>query len=204
MYTPKAYKHQNTEDVKQFINDHSFGILLNQTGNRILGTHIPLEIDKDESGKDILFGHLSKANPQSNVLKNGSEVLAIFNGPHAYVSSSWYEKEDAPTWNYIAVHVYGKVRLIDSETLMGCLNKLVNKYEKGSEEPISIQKMSKDTLSQAQGILGFFIEITEIEATYKLSQNKSEKDYDNIVANLQKRKNSDSKTLVDYMKSLRS
>ncbi|RRO25636.1 FMN-binding negative transcriptional regulator [Flavobacteriaceae bacterium 14752] len=203
MYTPKPYKNDEIQDIKEFIRDHSFGILLNQTGNKIVGTHIPLEIDKDEFGKDILFGHISKANPQADALKNESEVLAIFNGPHSYISSSWYKKEDAPTWNYIAVHIYGKIRLIDDKTLMTCLDKLVNKYEKKSEHPVSIKGMSKETLSQMQGILGFYIEINNIESTYKLSQNKNDKDYKNIIANLQKNKNPKPKTVVDYMKLLR-
>ncbi|MBS3738237.1 FMN-binding negative transcriptional regulator [Mesohalobacter halotolerans] len=203
MYTPKVYKHDNIEDIKQFISDHGFGILLNQTGNKIVGTHIPLEIDKDEFGNDILFGHISKANPQCNTLKNDSEVLAIFNGPHAYVSSSWYEKEDAPTWNYIAVHIYGKIRLIDDNTLVLCLEKLVDKYERPSEEPISVQEMSKETLGQIRGILGFYIEINKIESTYKLSQDKNAKDFNTIIANLKKRKDFPSKTVIDYMTSLR-
>lgn len=203
MYTPKAYEHNKIDDIKQFIRDHSFGILLNQTGSKIVGTHIPLEIDKDEFDNDILFGHISKANPQADALKNESEVLAIFNGPHAYISSSWYAKEDAPTWNYIAVHIYGNIRLIDDKTLMTCLDKLVNKYENKSEQPVSIQKMSKETLSQVRGILGFYIEITSIESTFKLSQNKDNVDYNNIIAKLQKNKKSKPKTIVDYMKLLR-
>lgn len=200
MYIPKAFKHENLEDIKQFIFDNSFGILLNQVHHRVVGTHIPLELDVDTNAKDILFGHLSKANPQSQHLNDGDEVLVIFNGPHAYVSSSWYEKENAPTWNYIAVHVYGHIKIIDDKTLMTCLKKLVDKHEKASHNPISIDDMSEPTLNQVHGILGFFIDINEIQATYKLSQNKNDTDYHNIIFELNKTGNAQSIEIAEYMK----
>lgn len=202
MYTPSVFKNENLEDVKKFIFDNSFGILLNQVQGRITGTHIPLEIDIDENANDILFGHLSKANPQSLNLNDGDEVLAIFNGPHAYISSSWYQKENAPTWNYIAVHVYGRIKILDNKTLMICLNKLVNKHEKFSEKPISLDDMSEETLNQVQGVLGFYIEITEIQATYKLSQNRNKTDYQNIIFKLNKSGKEQSILIADYMKNI--
>ena len=203
MYTPNEFKPNNIEEVKKFIFDNSFGILLNQIDGSITGTHIPLELDIDTDGKDILFGHLSKANPQSQHLKDGDEVLAIFNGPHTYVSSSWYEKENAPTWNYIAVHVYGQIKILDDKTLMTCLRKLVNKHEKASQNPISLDDMSEQTLNQVRGILGFYIEINDIQATYKLSQNRNNTDYQNIIFELKKTKNPHSVEIAELMKTIR-
>ena len=203
MYTPEKYKPTKIEDIKQFIRDNSFGILLNYSDDKILGTHIPLELDVDR-GNDILFGHTSKANPQSKSFRNNDEVLVIYNGPHSYISSSWYEKPDAPTWNYIAVHVYGHIKLIDDRTLMDCLNKLVNKYEKASKNPISLKNMPPKTLSQTKGILGFFIEISEIQATYKLSQDKNDADYKNIIFKLQETNRSNSFEIAKQMKKMRS
>lgn len=184
MHIPNIYKNENLEEVKSFLIENSFGILINQTDGKLTGTHIPMELDKDEDGNDTLVGHIAKANPQwKNFQKNG-EVLAIFNGPHTYVSSSWYEKENVPTWNYIAVHVYGKIKIIEGEELLNSLKKLVDKYEVNSENPVSVEKMSPKTLRQINGIVGFSIKISEIQAAYKLSQNRNTSDYHRIVNEL--------------------
>ena len=185
MHIPNIYKNENLEEVKNFLIENSFGILINQTNGKLTGTHIPMELDKDENGNDTLVGHIGKANPQWKNFQENGEVLAIFNGPHSYVSSSWYEKENVPTWNYIAVHVYGEIKIIEGEKLLDSLKKLVDKYEVNSENPVSVEKMSANTMKQINGIIGFSIKITEIQAAYKLSQNRNESDYHNIVDKLE-------------------
>ena len=123
MFIPNIYKNENIEEVKKFLNENSFGILISQVDGKITGTHIPMELDKNEDGEDVLFGHIAKSNPQAKNLKNKEEILAIFNGPHSYISPSWYQKKNVPTWNYVAVHVYGKVKVIKGKN---CLNLLLN------------------------------------------------------------------------------
>jgi len=176
MYIPNYYKNENLEEVKSFLIKNSFGILINQTNGKLAGTHIPLELAVDEDGSNVLTGHISKANPQWESFNTNEEVLAIFTGPHSYVSSSWYKKEDAPTWNYIAVHVYGTIKIIGGDELLSTLKKLVNEYEKNSKKPISVEKMSEKTLKQMNGIVGFKIRITKIQAAYKLSQTRENLD----------------------------
>jgi transcriptional regulator len=185
MHIPNYYKNENLDEVKSFLIENSFGILINQTHGKLTGTHIPMELDKDENGDDILVGHISKVNPQWENFNENEEILAIFNGPHAYVSSSWYEKENVPTWNYIAVHIYGKIKTIEGDELLDSLKKLVDKNEMNSENPVSVEKMSGRTLEQINGIVGFSIKINEIQAAYKLSQNRNESDYHNIVDKLE-------------------
>ncbi len=185
MHIPNYYKNENLEEVKSFLIENSFGILINQTQGKLTGTHIPMELDKNENGDDVLIGHISKLNPQWVNFNENGEILAIFNGPHTYISSSLYEKENVPTWNYIAVHVYGKIKIIEEEELLDSLKKLVNKYESNSENPVSVEKMSSRTLKQINGIVGFSIKINEIQAAYKLSQNRNESDYHNIVDKLE-------------------
>lgn len=187
MYSPTYYKNEDIEAVKSFLKENSFGILINQTNSKLWGTHIPMELDKNAEGHEVLQGHVSKANPQWQNFNSDSEVLAIFQGSHAYVSSSWYKLENVPTWNYIAVHVYGKIRIIEGEELMESLKKLVDKYEQGSENPVSVEGMSEKTLRQVTGIVGFEIRITEIQAAYKLSQNRNAEDHANIVRQLEER-----------------
>jgi len=172
MYIPHHYKNENLEEVKDFLTQNSFGILINTVNGKPWGTHIPLELDVNEDGGDVLMGHLAKANPQWKNFAENQEVLCIFNGPHSYVSSSWYQEEEVPTWNYIAVHVYGKLKIIEGEALLDHLSKLVEKYEKDSDNPISIESLSKNTMKQVRGVVGFQIEINEIQAAYKLSQGR--------------------------------
>tara|TARA_R110001592_G_scaffold77055_1_gene232201 strand:- start:12597 stop:13205 length:609 start_codon:yes stop_codon:yes gene_type:complete len=199
MYTPSHYKNENLDEVREFLKQNSFGILINQTDGRPWATHIPLELDVDDEGKDILVGHISKANPQWKSFKGNEEVLAIFNGPHSYISSSWYKEEEVPTWNYIAVHVYGKIQILNDEAVLGSLHKLVDKYEKASTNPVSIHNLSHKTMRQIKGIVGFQIGITDIHATYKLSQTRPE-DHPKIIEELQKTNNPGSHEIANMIK----
>jgi len=199
MHIPTSYKQTDLVEIKNFLKENSFGILVNQVDNKPWATHIPLELDIDTNGKDILVGHIAKANPQASHFTENSTVLCIFNGPHSYISSSWYQKEDAPTWNYIAVHVYGKLHILEENEVMASLHKLVDKYERNSKNPISVSDMSKRTLKQIKGIVGFKIEIEDIQAAYKLSQNNKE-DHNRIVSELEATKNSNAIAIADAIK----
>lgn len=185
MYIPHHYKNENLKEVKAFLQQNSFGILINQVDGRPWGSHIPLELEQIE-GKAILVGHIARGNPQWKSFSDSSEVLCIFNGPHAYVSSSWYKEEEVPTWDYIAVHVYGKLTPLSEEATMQSLHRLVEKYEAESEYPLSLNDLSPKTLRQVKGVVGFQIEITEIQAAYKLSQTRQE-DHAAIIKNLKNR-----------------
>lgn len=188
MYIPAHYKNEKLSEVKDFLKQHSFGILVNQVDGRPWATHIPLELSTDQNGGDVLLGHVSKANPQWKSFGDDQEVLAIFNGPHSYISSSWYQKEEVPTWNYIAVHIYGRIKCITGKALMDSLHALVDKYEQNSSNPISLHQMSKATMQQVNGIVGLEINITEIQAAYKLSQGR-EQDHSAIIKELERNGN---------------
>ncbi|MDT0621981.1 FMN-binding negative transcriptional regulator [Croceitalea vernalis] len=183
MYIPHYYKKENLEEIKEFIQENSFGILINQVNNKPWATHIPLELDIDESGNDILVSHISKANPQWKEFEKQPEVLCVFNGPHSYISSSWYREEEVPTWDYIAIHVYGRIRILSESEVMDSMRKLVAKYEANSKNPISLENMSEKTLRQVKGVVGFKIEISDIQAAYKLSQTRPE-DHQSIIKEL--------------------
>ena len=198
MFVPGYFKNTDVEEVKDFVRQHSFGILVSHTGEKLWGTHIPLELTDD--GK-FLHGHISKGNQQWKNFRNDDDVMAIFTGPHAYVSSSWYDHENVPTWNYIAVHVYGKVRLIEGDELYQALKNLLDRYEKGSVHRVSMESMTPDYVQKALlGLVGFEITITTIEAAYKLSQNRDQKNHGNIIRELEKRKDHDSHLVASEMK----
>tara|TARA_R110002049_G_scaffold309026_1_gene516007 strand:- start:84 stop:680 length:597 start_codon:yes stop_codon:yes gene_type:complete len=185
MYIPPSYQNQNLDEVKDFIRNNSFGILVNETKGMPWATHIPLELEV-WNNQEVLVGHIAKANPQWHTFKENPKVLCIFNGPHSYVSSSWYKEEEVPTWNYIAVHIYGKIKILEDNAVLNSLTNLVDKYEKASECPISISNLSKATMSQVKGIVAFEIEIQEIQAAFKLSQTRIE-DHPKIIEELEKR-----------------
>lgn len=198
MFTPAHYRNEDINEIKNFLVNNSFGILVNQVDGKPWATHIPLELDVDSDGNDVLVGHIAKVNPQWKYFEANTQVLCIFNGPHSYISSSWYKEEEVPTWNYIAVHVYGLLEIQTEEALLASLHKLVDKYEKDSKEPISIHDMSAKTMRQIKGIVGFQIKITDIQATYKLSQGR-EQDHPKIITELEDR-DSGSKAVAKTMK----
>ena len=171
MYIPKAFKIEDEETIHQWIEKYSFATLISQHKGEPYATHIPLVLNKTENA---LYGHFARPNGQWKDI-GSQQVLAIFHGPHAYISSSWYETKDAvPTWNYVAVHVYGKMEIIeDSKVIADTLNDLVLKYESPESlynlsdvDPAYMEGLSK-------GIVAFKIHINKIEAKAKLSQNHS-------------------------------
>lgn len=202
MYIPAKYKNEDLSEVKDFIISNSFAILVNQFEGKPWATHTPLELEKDKDGNDILIGHIARANPQWKAFDATSEVLCIFNGPHTYVSSSWYEEEEVPTWNYIAVHIYGKLTVMTEPEVLSWLHGLVDHYEKNEEKPLSLKDMSPETLRQVRGVVGFRIKINEIQAAFKLSQGREE-DHARIIHELQNKKDPGSKAVSNLMKKRR-
>lgn len=200
MYIPELYKNDNRAEIEQFLHHNGFAILVNQTNGRLWATHIPLVLETDTNGSQSLVGHLSKLNPQGGSFAENDEVLAIFSGPHSYISSSWYDHENVPTWNYLAVHVYGKVTVLDAEETLASLKKLVDKYEAGSENPVRVEDLSAKTMREARGITGFRITISAIEAKKKLSQNRDAKNYQTIISELEKTQKPDAIAVAAEMK----
>jgi transcriptional regulator len=197
MYTPRQFENNNRSEILDFVQANSFGTIVT-SGPKTLATHIPLEIDP--SGK-FLSGHISAANPQAKELTDGSEVLCIFVGPHAYISSSWYNHQNVPTWNYIAVHIYGRVKLTSGAETVEALKVMLEKYEAGSEKPVLMDDLSEEYLSKTiRGIVAFQIEISTIKASYKLSQNRDKTNHARIVDQLEKRGNHNDNAIAFEMK----
>ena len=201
MYIPEIYKNENQEEINQFLKENGFAILVNQTNGKLWATHIPLYFEPENN---LLHGHLSIENPQATAFKNNDEVLAIFQGNHTYISSSWYDHENVPTWNYIAVHVYGKIKVLSNDETILHLKKLVDKYEASQENPLKVENLSKKTMMQSRGIIGIEIQITSIEAKKKLSQNRDDKNYTAIISKLDNSKDFQSKAIAEQMRKNRS
>ena len=202
MYIPDIYRNENQSEILRFIEENSFAILINQSNDKINATHTPLFIEESNGNQLVLSGHISKLNPQSENFAENGNVLAVFSGAHSYISSSWYDHEEVPTWNYIAVHVEGKIEILNKEQTLLHLENLVNKYEKNSEKPISTKSLSEKTMRQANGIIAFNIIVENVDAVKKLSQGKNETTKKSIISHLEKTENEGAKSIANEMKHI--
>lgn len=203
MYIPKFFKVPNAEDIWDFVQHNAFGTIVTTKKGKPIATHLPLQLTKEEDTY-YLTGHLAYGNPQWRTFEANEEVLVMFQGPHAYISSSWYQDENVPTWNYQAVHMYGACTLLSEEELKQDLASLLQKYEKHRDNPVLWEKLSPLLIEkELKGILGFKIKVQEIQAANKLSQNRNAEDYQNIIAKLYEENDLDSKKMADLMKSKR-
>ncbi|AFD05736.1 FMN-binding negative transcriptional regulator [Solitalea canadensis] len=201
MHTPKNYRNENIDEIHDFIKHNSFGILINQVDGKPWATHIPLVLDKNEEGSSVLVGHISRANPQWKEFQNNEQVMVIFSGPHTYISPSWYDHENVPTWNYLAVHVYGTIKIMEGESLYNALAKLVDKYEVHSERPVSVHTMSQEMVrKEMKGVVGFEISMDEVQATYKLSQNRDKHNHTLIIEELEKKGEANATEIANEMR----
>lgn len=174
MYTPKHFAISDHEELLRFVRNNAFGQLTSSCNNRPEASHLPFLVAQ---GGERLLCHLARQNPQLNTI-DGQQVLVIFSGPHAYISPRWYTSPGVPTWNYQTVHVYGVARTFtDDERLMSLVNELSEKYEAGADAPWQPEYSPK----LLRAIVGVEIEITEMQGTYKLSQNRPQQDRQQVV-----------------------
>lgn len=199
MYVPGHFKVKNENEVWEFIKEHSFGILVTTENGKPIATHLPFQLVKDEEDY-YLSSHMALGNQQWKSFEQNEQVLVIFPGPHSYISSSWYKEVNAPTWNYQSVHVYGSLRVIETDELRNDLSSLLEKYEKHRANGILWSNTSpKGFENQMKGVVGFKIKIEELQAAYKLSQNRTDEDYKNIIENLKKEGNTDAEQMAKIL-----
>jgi transcriptional regulator len=158
--------------------EHGFATLISHGGDGPVASHLPLFFDADRGPLGTLRGHLARSNPHCEALRAVAETLAVFQGPHAYISPNWYESgASVPTWNYAVVHAYGTPRQLEPEALHKHLDELVSVYESGQPRPWSTDALAPDFLEQLEGgIVGFEITITRLEGKWKLGQNRTAAD----------------------------
>jgi transcriptional regulator len=186
MYIPQPFREDDTAKLVEFMQAHSFATLVTVVKGFPVASHVPL-VTTQQNGSVTLSGHLAKANPQWQAF-NGDESLAIFTGPHAYISPTLYEnQESVPTWNYIAVHAYGVPKIITladaPEAMDEMIESMVAVYEpsyKSQWEELS-DRFRNDLMN---AIVGFEMQVTKLEGKYKLSQNRSHFDRANIANTL--------------------
>ncbi|MDQ1853745.1 FMN-binding negative transcriptional regulator [Bacillus stercoris] len=200
MYIPKYFKVTNAEDIWNFVQENAFGTIVTTEQGKPIATHLPLGFHK-KGDHYYITGHFAYGNPQWRTFEACEDVLVMFQGPHAYISSSWYSRENVPTWNYQAVHMYGKASMLEKDELAEELTIMLEKYEKHRDHPVLWDKLSPKLLErELKGIVGFKIKVEDIQAAYKLSQNRNETDYMNIIDQLQNEENPNAKQMAELMK----
>jgi transcriptional regulator len=198
MYIPQHFKITDESIAYDIIKEHGFATLISQNKGMPLATHLPLLLNKENT---YLYGHFARPNPQWKDIESQT-VLAIFHGPHCYISPSWYETNQAvPTWNYVTVHVYGEVELVEEEDeVMESLKDLVTKYE-APDSPYRLEDVDPKYLSgMNKGIQGFKLQITKIEGKAKLSQNHSTKRQERVIEQLEQSPREDELGIAWWMK----
>lgn len=203
MYTPRLFKVTDMKEILNFVQENSFGTIVTTDEGKPIATHLPFILNKIDDDF-YLSSHFAYGNLQWKTLEDNDQVLVIFQGPHAYVSSSWYGHENVPTWNYQAVHIYGKAKILTKDELREDLANLLEKYEKHRENPILWETLSPDMLeSQMKGVVGFKVKVEEVQAAYKLSQNRNEEDYENIIHKLKEEESPVSKQVALEMERIK-
>lgn len=186
MYNSAQFKEEDPQQVIAFMKAHPFAMLIGNSNGRAVATQVPLMIEERE-GKLFLLGHITRKQDHQLVFEENAEALVIFTGAHAYVSATWYQNpQTVSTWNYSSVHVRGKLVFLDEEGLIDALRKLSLHYEKHNTQSSTIyDNLPADYAAKMlKAIVGFEIEVASIDHVFKLSQNRDEKSYDNIISHL--------------------
>jgi transcriptional regulator len=199
MYIPKHFTINNEEDIYEFIEKNSFATLFSQHDGEPYATHLPLLLNKEEG---FLYGHFARQNEQWRDIV-GQNVLVIFQGPHCYISPSWYETNQAvPTWNYVAIHVYGQLEFVeDEQEVFESLSDMVNKYE-NPDSSYHLENVDENFIKgMSKGIVGFKININKIEGKAKLSQNHPAARQELIIEQLESSDDQNNVRIAQLMKN---
>ncbi|MDG6920134.1 MAG: FMN-binding negative transcriptional regulator [Nitrososphaerota archaeon] len=204
MYNPKWFREERKEVMFDAIDKISFGTLVSVTAGGLSASHVPMLVDRDGGARGVILGHIARGNLQWRDTLPGSEALAIFVGPHAYISPKWYESsirkgEVVPTWNYVVVHARGPVRFFtDERRLLGLVTRLTEKFEAGSGSPWRVADAPADYVArELKAVVGFEIGVTSLEGKWKLGQNRPPGDRAGMVAGLRGRGEGDDLDLAD-------
>ena len=183
MYTPRAFALDDLPEIQQLIQHTRLAQLVTLGDDGLQASHLPLLLNPDEGSNGTLYGHMAKANPQWRDLQNGSEALVIFAGADAYISPSFYPTKAehgkvVPTWNYLAVHAYGKAEVFtDAERLLAVVSALTDRHESRRAQPWAVSDAPADYIDgMLKAIVGFALPIQRLEGKRKLSQNRSPAD----------------------------
>lgn len=215
MYTPRLFREDDVERIDELIEAHPFGLIVvaggggaddpadptEPTGGPVL-THVPCLLDRGAGARGTLRFHVARANPVARSIAAARETTVVFQGPHGYVSASWYERphEQVPTWNYAVVHAHGRARELSREETVTLLRDLAAAFEDGGPAAWNVDRLAPEDLDgMLPEIVGFALPIERIEGKFKLSQNRSPEDRRRVVEALRRRGTPDDLAMVRWM-----
>jgi transcriptional regulator len=203
MHLPDAFAEPDLTRLHDFIEQHSFGLLVSQVDGLPFATHLPFLLERTAGPNGTLVGHLARANPQWREA-GGQTALAIFIGPHVYISPTWYEAEQVvPTWNYTAVHAYGRVEVVEDErSLLDIVQRSVGFYERAMPRPWSFDPAGPFVGRLLAQIVGVRIEVERVEGKFKLNQNHPAERRQKVVRALRERGDENARAVAALMQAM--
>ena len=203
MYISHYYRQEDLKKTADFVREHDFATLVLSQDGLPVASHLLVEFDTASDGTWLVNGHMARANKLWRAFDSGKEVLLIFGGPNTYISPTWYKQLNVPTWNYIAVHLYGAPRVIDGgPELQDILARLIKRYETKSD--YRMETLPPDFREkEMRGAVGFQVKVTRVEANFKLSQNRNDADHANVIQQLEARGDEQSVAIANEMKKNR-
>jgi transcriptional regulator len=205
MYVPRHYSQDDTALAHDLISSNVFATLVTEVAGRLDATHVPVVLDADRGERGTLGFHLARANPTSEALERGPEIMMVFAGPHTYISPDWYANENlVPTWNYAVVHAYGVPQKLDDADLRRLLDDLSASQESRlPKKPWTTDKLAPDLVDKLRkAIVGFELPITELQSKWKFDQNKGAADRTGAVAALEELGGESNLAVAATMRSL--
>lgn len=203
LYIPRYYRIDDREKVAALLSQNPFGLMVAYDNSRPIAVHIPFEFSEREN-RLVLEGHVSRGNPIWRVAPSNPEVLVVFQGPHTYISPSWYRDPNVPTWNYLAVHLYGACRVMTQPELETFLERLVERYEAGRANARTWNTLPPDfRQKEMRGIVGLTVTVERIDAAAKMSQNRNDEDFHHIVESLDGSASQSDRDVGGVMRSIR-
>ena len=200
MYVPAHFMQDDLPTLHQFIEDHPFGLLISQQDGSPVATHLPILLERHTGPHGTLIAHVARQNPQWEQFAD-QQLLTVFSGPHAYISPTWYAAEKVvPTWNYAAVHAYGRATLIENtDELIALVSRLTERFESGKPSPWTFDTAETFVRKMALQIVGFRIEIERIEGKWKLNQNHPVERRRRVIAALRRQGGDDANGIAELM-----
>lgn len=205
MYDLPYFKEKDQLVVHEFIRDHPFATLIGSLGDVPVATQVPVLIGEGEKEQLLLRGHMMRNTDHHRAFAENREALCVFSGAHTYVSASWYSNpQTGSTWNYMSVHARGAIRFLDEPELLTILEETTARFENDENSPALFRHLPKAYVdSMKNAIIAFELEVRELENVFKLSQNRDEASYDNIIAQLQAQ-GGDARTIAEEMQKRRA
>jgi transcriptional regulator len=203
MYIPSSFRVEDTAKLAAFMQRYSFATFITHDGNAPFATHLPMLFRPEAGGHGTLLSHMARANPQWQHFASGREALAIFHGPHSYISPSWYKVEPSvPTWNYASVHAYGVPKTFsEHERIVSLLREIVSVYESSFEKPWPGILPDDYRDKMIKNIVAFEVPLTRLEGKFKLGQGRSAADTQGVFEALSRSEDADSRALAQLMRT---